>query len=292
MIISQLIGGLGNQLFQYAAGRRLAYAQGVELKLDISNLSNSTYRTIRHYELAPFRIKQSFATAKELEKFRPPQSMMSRMLNRVARRKMQSPVSYIREAHFHFDPLILELPDGVYLDGYWQSDQYFSDITETIRNEAVVTEPLAGRNAEIAQIINGCEAVSLHIRRGDYIADPVVNQVHGTCGLDYYARAVEYVAGRVSRPVFFLFSDDPAWVHKNLSLAHPLYIVDHNDIAHGYEDMRLMSLCRHHIIANSSFSWWGAWLNPKKDKIVIAPSRWFNCDIQSSDIIPGSWVRI
>lgn len=293
MVITRLSGGLGNQLFQYATGRRLAHVHGAELKMDVSGLGNPAYRTVRHYELAPFGMKQVFATPAEIERFRPRNSMMSRILNLVTRKSVQRPESYIREAYYHFDPCILELPDGVYLDGYWQSERYFADIAETIRKEVAVTTPLVGRNDELAQMINGCKAVSLHVRRGDYVTDMVTSKVHGTCGMDYYMRAVEHVASKVGQPVFFLFSDDHEWVRKHLTLSHPMHFVDHNDTEHGYEDMRLMSLCRHHVIANSSFSWWGAWLNPRKDKIVIAPKRWFNTyDANTSDICPDSWIRL
>ena len=125
------------------------------------------------------------------------------------------------------------------------------------------------------------------------MSDPHTNQVHGTCDLGYYAQAVAHIANRVSQPVFFVFSDDHAWAREHLVLSHPVHYVDHNDTAHGYEDMRLMSLCRHHIIANSSFSWWGAWLNPRPDKIVVAPQRWFNdYDADTRDLCPEGWVRL
>lgn len=291
MIVTRLIGGLGNQLFQYAAGRRLAHVHGAELKMDVSGLGDSAYRTVRHYELATFGIKQAFATAKELKKFTTRNSMMSRILNRITQSGMQLPESCIREAHYHFDPRILNLPDGVYLDGYWQSERYFADVADLIRSDLTIAAPAEGRNLELLEQIESCNAVSLHIRRGDYVTDPVMRQVHGTCRLDYYVRAVEHVASKISKPVFFVFSDDPAWARKHLALSYPVHIVDHNDTEHGNEDMRLMSLCRHHIVANSSFSWWGAWLNPRLDKIVVAPQRWFNDnDADTRDLYPAGWV--
>jgi hypothetical protein len=294
MIITKLEGGLGNQLFQYAAGRRLAHARGVDLKLDISGLSNPNYRTMRHYELAPFNVMQSFASEKDIAKLaRPNSDLLSRLFHRILRKGEQFPKSYIKEPHYHFDPRILDLPDGVYLDGYWQSERYFGDTTELIRKELTLREPPSGRNAELAREIAECQAVSLHVRRGDYVNDEITHRVHGVCGMDYYARAVTYIANRVNVPVFFVFSDDPAWARENIKLHHPMQIVDHNGPECGYEDMRLMSLCRHHIIANSSFSWWGAWLNPSHDKIVIAPKRWFNSsDADTSDLYPDSWVRL
>jgi len=294
MIVTRLIGGLGNQLFQYAAGLRLAQVRSVELKLDITGYSNSNYRTKRHYELAPFNVTQEFASEEEIAKLIQPQPrLLTRLFQRITGKGEQLPMSYTKEPHYQFDPSILDLPDGVYLDGYWQSERYFADIAELIREEVTVRDPLVGRNAELGQKIADCQAVSMHVRRGDYVNNEITHRVHGVCGLDYYARAVEYIASRINRPVFFIFSDDPAWVRENIKLDHPVQIVDHNDPEHGYEDLRLMSLCCHHIIANSSFSWWGAWLNPRQDKIVIAPKRWFNdYHADTSDLCPVSWVRL
>jgi hypothetical protein len=292
MVIVKLIGGLGNQLFQYSAGRRLAHVRGVELKLDVTGLDDSSYRTARPYELAPFDVVQTVASPREITKHtRPNSSILSRLFHRLVRKGVQLPKSYIKETRYHFDPCILDLPDDVYLDGYWQSERYFVDIAETIRKEVTVTIPLEGRNAELSREILRSQAVSLHVRRGDYATDPVTNEVHGICGLDYYARAVAHIASKIGPPVFFAFSDDPAWVREHLTFSYPVHIVDHNDAAHCYEDMRLMSLCNHHIIANSSFSWWGAWLNPRPDKIVVAPKRWFNnYDADTRDLFPDGWV--
>lgn len=294
MVIVKLIGGLGNQLFQYAAGRRLAHVRGRELKLDMSGLDNPDYRAVRRYELAPFNVIQTFASEEEISRLtQPPPGLLSRFFLRVTR-KIECPcMSYVKERHYHFDPRILDLPDGVYLDGYWQSERYFADAAELIRKEVKVNAPLTGCNAELAREIGDHQAVSLHVRRGDYITDPITHRAHGVCDLQYYARAVAYIATRVDAPMFFVFSDDPEWVRENLKLSYPLRVVDHNGPEHGHEDMRLMSLCQHHIIANSSFSWWGAWLNPRPDKIVVAPERWFNNhSADTRDLYPAGWVRL
>lgn len=294
MIVVRLTGGLGNQLFQYAAGQRLAQVRSAELKLDLTGLGNPDYRTVRHYELAPFNVMQSFATEEDIAKLtRPYSGLLPRLFHRITRKGERRPMSYIKEPHYHFDPRILDLPDGVYLDGYWQSERYFADTTELIRKEVTFREPPSGRNAELAREIAECQAVSLHVRRGDYVTNEITHRTHGTCGLDYYDNAVSYIAERVKQPVFFIFSDDPLWVRENIKLNHPVRIVDHNDPGHCYEDLRLMSLCRHHIIANSSFSWWSAWLNPRQDKTVIAPKRWFNdYHADTSDLCPAGWVRL
>nr|VFK65587.1 MAG: Glycosyl transferase family 11 [Candidatus Kentron sp. TUN] len=134
----------------------------------------------------------------------------------------------------------------------------------------------------------------MHIRRGDYVSDKEANTLIGTCSLDYYQRAVRLLQERIeSNPRFYVFSDDPDWVQANLRLDGQMHIVRHNNTDTNFEDLRLMSACSHHIIANSTFSWWGAWLNPSPQKIVIAPARWFKSDkLDDRDLIPSSWLRI
>lgn len=142
-------------------------------------------------------------------------------------------------------------------------------------------------------IIKSCNAVSLHIRRGDYISNATTNTIHGTCNLDYYKRAVEYIKKNSVSPIFFIFSDDIDWVKDNLHLNEKHYYIDWNNADTNYEDMRLMSLCKHNVIANSSFSWWGAWLNNNPKKIVIAPQKWFNdSKLNTFDVIPEKRIKI
>jgi hypothetical protein len=179
------------------------------------------------------------------------------------------------------------------LDGYWQSERYFADVSDRLRSEFTFKASAAGRNAEIAGEIAAVNAVSLHVRRGDYATNPAMTAMHGICPIDYYDRAVEFVIERVADPVFFLFSDDPDWVREHLKIDWAVVVVEHNDSDTGHEDLRLMGLCRHHVIANSTFSWWGAWLNPSPEKIVVAPKRWFAEDsIDTSDLLPADWVTL
>ena len=136
-------------------------------------------------------------------------------------------------------------------------------------------------------------SVCIHIRRGDYVEDIITNQFHGVCNLDYYYRSIEYIASKIKNPYFFVFSDDPLWVKQNLILKYPCDYIDQNFGKKDYEDMRVISKCKHNIIANSSFSWWGAWLNINPNKIVIAPKNWFKSKaINTKDLIPESWFKI
>jgi len=295
MVIVKLMGGLGNQMFQYAAARRLAHFNNTNLKIDLSWFDNiCEVDSSRNYALDEFAIQENFATREEIEALTvQAQGFAERLVTKAMRRKPRAAPSYIREKQFHFDPAILNLFDNVYLDGYWQSEKYFNNIEDVIRKEFAITVPQTGENQKMAKLISSHESVSLHVRRGDYVSNLQTSKVHGTCGLDYYARAIAEIYSMVDSPHFFVFSDDPEWSKANLYLSHPVIFVDHNNALTSYEDLRLMSQCRHHITANSSFSWWGAWLNSNPDKIVIAPERWFNDpNINTNDLIPKTWIRM
>lgn len=291
MVVIKLIGGLGNQMFQYAAGRRLAYVLGVELKLDISWFEN---QNLRKYDLWVFNIQEHFASPEEVALLTvQKQGITERVVRCALRKQPKRPRTYIREKNFHFDPDIVCLSEGVYLDGYWQSEKYFKDIEAVIQHEFAVNSPQTGKNKELAELIASCETVSLHIRRGDYVSNPQTNQVHGICDLNYYFRCVEQLTQKVKNPHFFIFSDESEWARENLNLPNQTTFVDHNRTDKNYEDMRLMSQCKHHIIANSAFSWWGAWLNQNPCKIVLAPKKWFNSvDYNTNDLILDGWLKI
>lgn len=287
MIIIRFEGGLGNQMFQYAAGRRLAHVLGVGLKLDLTWFG---LQSSRCYDLGNFNIQEDFATPADVE------ALVVRkrsFVDRVLFRPPGSAPAHIREKHFHFDPDILALQDGVYLVGHWQSVKYFVDIEDFIREEFTVKSPQMGRDKKLAEQVGSCDSVSLHVRRTDYVSNPVANKILAPCTLDYYADCVERLTETVKEPHFFIFSDDPEWAFENLKLPYPTTLVDHNGLDKGYEDLRLMSQCRHHIIANSSFSWWGAWLNPNPAKVVIAPRKWFRQSTNDTkDLCPDGWVLL
>lgn len=292
MIIVKLMGGLGNQMFQYAAARRLSYVSRVPLKLDLGWFRTASPGTTpRQYALHPFNIVEQFASDEEVRRFasgcRPLWALFSRFMPVRGR--------YLKEKHYHFDPLMLAPRQDGYLDGYWQSERYFSDVRDIICSDFKVREQALGMNRSLAELLLDPEVcgVSLHVRRGDYISCPSASRMHGSCAPEYYARAVEMIAGKTRRPHFFIFSDEPQWVSDNFPLEHPCTIVQHNDTDHAHEDLRLMSLCKHHIIANSSFSWWGAWLCQNPDKIVVAPRTWFaGASHDTRDVVPASWTRI
>jgi hypothetical protein len=292
MIITCIIGGIGNQMFQYAAAKALAERRQTVLKLDVAHFKHYRPRT---YSLGCFRLHAPFASQWEIARLNwPATTGWFYRLYRVRQRigGYSPPAAFTEKGSY--DMRIWDTPQEVYLNGYFQSERYFSDYCDLIRQEFTFrTEPDASNQSLITQISQS-QAVSLHVRRGDYVHDAKIRQLHGdVCDLGYYQRCITHLAERIANPHFYIFSDEPDWVTANLNLAHPATFVTHNDPAHAQEDLRLMSLCQHHIIANSSFSWWGAWLNPNPTKLVYAPARWFNDpNKDSQDIIPETWIKV
>jgi len=290
MIVVQLSGGLGNQMFQYALGRCLAGKLGCALKLDLSNYDE--YRD-RQYELFRYVIHATIATSVDLQRCKG-YGLAGRIFMPMLEKVVPSVgVHVVREQSARFDKSILLLKGNIYLIGYWQCERYFADIADTIRGDLTLTEELDERDANMERQIRSTNAISLHVRRGDYLSDKNAEAILGSLATDYYAAAIQYVAVRVEKPHFYVFSDDPDWAMSNLGFEHPATFVSHNGPGRGAFDMRLMSACRHNIIANSTFSWWAAWLNGNPEKLVVAPGRWYrDASRDASDIVPVGWVTI
>lgn len=265
MIIVQIIGGLGNQMFQYAFARSLSKRSNAELKLDLTGFEEYA---LRRYELNAFNISATPATEEEAGALK-----RKRVFNNTC----------IKEKSLRYNPKYARPVDNKYFQGYWQSEEYFKDAKEIIRKDFTFTKPLSPNAKEYADKIQSSNAVSLHIRRGDYI----VNNLYETDLAQYYKEAISKIKKEVKSPEFFIFSDDKeysAQVFEEFNIVKGLESI---------EDMHLMSLCKHNIIANSSFSWWGAWLNPNPEKIVIAPKKWFTTKkLDSSTLIPDVWLRL
>lgn len=292
MIISNIIGGLGNQMFQYAAGRALALEHGVPLALDVAGFAS--YPLHQGFELkrlfhCPAEIASPAETARLLGWCNG--ALVRRLMQRPAMAALR-PGRWVVEPHFHYWPGFERLGDDCYLSGYWQSERYFAKHQATIRDDFRFTGELDAVNAGLAEKMAQVESVSLHVRRGDYVNNPKNLGIHGVCSPAYYHSAIRHLAERLSSPVFFVFSDDIPWVRENLEIGHPVVHVEHNSGAASFNDMRLMSLCRHNVIANSSFSWWGAWLNGNPEKQVVAPRRWFANDRKTADLFPAGWTLI
>lgn len=286
MISAHFNGGLGNQMFQYACARSLADRLGTELVLDLGHFDD---RPQYDFSLKLFRIRYENAAPGAL-----PPDRKQQPLHYLIWRGLRRPPRLFREDGLSYNAAIEVLGDGIYLKGYWQSERYFAQNAANIRSDFQLKDPPDSRNAKLLAEIENAPAVSLHIRRGDYVSDAATNATHGTCSTDYYENAAAHIAEKAAvDPLIYVFSDDPAWVSAHLKLPFEMRFADHNDGSAGHEDLRLMGACRHHIIANSSFSWWGAWLNPAPDKIVVGPKRWFaHPKIHNADIVPDGWIRM
>ncbi|TAK48938.1 MAG: alpha-1,2-fucosyltransferase [Xanthobacteraceae bacterium] len=284
MIVTRLIGGLGNQMFQYAAARALGLRTGGAVYIDRRDFASYA---VHAYALDVFTLDARDAAPEHL-----PAAGFGARLGRLLRGR-RSP-RHVRERGLRFDPQICALGGAVYLDGYWQCERYFADRAAEIRRDFAFRQAPSPANAAFLDRIAGETSVSLHIRRGDYVSNPQALAVHGTCPPDYYVRAVELLMRRAGCDLTaFVFSDDHDWVADHLRLPVPMVQVAGNDAAHAYEDLRLMAACRHHVIANSSFSWWGAWLDPRPDAMVVAPARWFADPARdATDILPERWIRM
>jgi hypothetical protein len=288
MIIVRLCGGLGNQIFQYAAGRSLSQMRGTDLVLDVSWYKNTpSSNTARQYELIHYPIQARVANRNEE---RLCHLYSSRILKRIP--IVNWPWRRHQEASFEFDTNFQNLHDKTYLDGYWQSYKYFENVADIIRIELMPLRSPSPLDEEIGNQILATQSVSVHVRRGDYVTQKSAASTHGICQLDYYNAALNAIKQVVPNAHFYVFSDDPGWSKTNLIIPGPAVFVEHNSEATAFQDMHLMSKCRHHVIANSSFSWWGAWLNPRKDKRVIAPKRWFMDDRSTDSLTPTEWIRL
>jgi hypothetical protein len=281
MIIVRLRGGLGNQLFEYACGRALALRNGAPLKLDLTNYRDRSYAERRSYLLDRFQITASEAGVLELKLAHG--GRIARAATALAPSRRFRTFS---EGTLRFQPEVAAARGNVYLLGYWQCERYFADCADTVRSEFALRGEPQGESLRLLREIEDCESVSVHVRRGDFLTEPGFH----ACGLEYYQSAAESIATAVRAPHYYVFSDDPAWTKEHFTL-QPAVFVSHNGAGRPEEDLRLMRRCKHHIIANSTFSWWGAWLCEHPRKIVIAPRRWFaDPERDSSDIVPASWT--
>jgi hypothetical protein len=279
-------------MFQYAAGRALAAALQDEFMVDLHSFDG--YLLHNGYELnRVFNVSATSASPSHLRSLMGIRHLpLVRKILRQNQFKLFRGERFVVEPYFKFWPKFFSLKPNTYLYGYWQSEKYFKSIKGEIRNEFSFEKPLFGDNKLVATQIAGDNSVSLHFRRGDYLSDAKTTRIMNVCDVAYYKRAISHIAEKVKNPVFYIFSDDMDWVKQHVSFDYPAVYINHNKGENSYIDMQLMSLCKHHIIANSSFSWWGAWLNASVDKVVVAPKCWFKNGMDDSDLIPEEWVRL
>ncbi|WP_254659224.1 alpha-1,2-fucosyltransferase [Phaeobacter sp. BS34] len=283
MIITRLHGRLGNQMFQYAAGRALADRLGVSLTLD------SRGAELRGEGVLTRVFDLDLATPDIWPPLRQ-RAPLGYALWRGLGQHLGTGPKLRREVGLGYNPDFVDWSDNSYLHGYWQSERYFAQSAERIRRDFTFPEYSNQQNAEMAARIGETNAISLHVRRGDYLT----LAAHVLCDQAYYEAALAQVLdGLEGQPTVYVFSDDPQWAKENLPLPCDKVVVDFNGADTDYEDMRLMSLCKHNIIGNSSFSWWAAWLNQTPDRRVAGPAKWFgDPKLNNPDILPPGWLRI
>lgn len=319
MILTKLFGGLGNQMFQYAAGRNLAMKHNTDLKFDLSWYAGQSNRI---YEMDKYNIHASLANSKDFFQVSPRHGILD-LVGNWFNQRMRSYTerafrsvgvetynlpSYCLEfsttsvpqslmigkiasqRYFHYDKEFESCPENTYLVGYWISYKYFQQ-QSCIRDELTLKCPLGPYATSIARIISSGNSVSIHLRRGDKLNDPQYRPTD----IGYVLRSIDYIEKRISDPIYFVFSDDIDWVKSELPINQRIHFIENESEQRDTEDLHLMSLCKHNIIAESSYSWWGAWLNRNPEKLVVSPvaSNWINAaHYNTEDILPPEWEVI
>lgn len=288
MIIIKISGGLGNQLFQYAYGKYLSLFLQTEVKYDVNNENNKNF-TKRDLDIDKFSVDLAIATSEEVNKFIFIKKGILRRVERKLAQKMPFFFrNYIVQKNAHSLSNIYK--DDCYYEGYWQCSEYMEKVREDLLSNIRPNDYFYEKHSRILKRINESNSVAIHIRRGDYISIKVNSKLFEICEMKYYKDAMEYIESQIPNPNYFIFTQDIEWTKKkfkNISFE----LVSGNS---AIDDLLLMSFCKHNIIANSTFSWWGAWLNKNKNKIVIAPQKWYKGirNSQTDFLIPINWIRL
>lgn len=292
MLIQKMVWWLWNQMFQYAYIKGLSLKNKTDFKLDITEYK--TYK-LHKYSLKCFNLENKYSKKNEIpfyENVFSNNKYINFLLNKIKWIIKRLNKNHFIEKQLNFDKDFFKIKYW-YIEWYFSTEKYFIDFEDEIRNGFKFNILPSKKNKEIMNIINSCNSISVHIRRWDYVDNKKIRNIYQVCNLDYYNKAINLIKSKVDNPIFFFFSNDIEWVKQNLKIDYESYYIDWNNADTNYEDMRLMSLCKHNIIPNSTFSWWWAWLNNNKEKIVIAPKKWFNnTSMNYTDIVPDKWIKI
>lgn len=292
MIICELHGGLGNQLLEYAHARKLSLKFNLPLKFDITDITRTVYRLDRYNVCEIVE-----ATPEEIKAYKrvPVRGIVNKIFQRLMHRPLfRNNQFHVDETYFFYDKKKLVNPEHIYLAGYWFDQKYFMEIEKVIRQEFTLHTPLNAENVALKASIENCVSVSLHIRRGDYLTNSYFHHLP----LKYYQDSIDYLKKQLNDFTVFVFSDDIEWVRENLKIDLPHHFVNINNTPDtDFMELELMKSCRHNIIANSTFSWWGAWLNENPDKIIIAPRIWWadrdaQVDYEKGRFVPAGWIKL
>ena len=293
MIISRIFQGLGNQLFQYSFGRAMALRNNTELKIDTRfylspevTINGVTYA--RNFELSRYNLQLTEASDFEVAVFKG--KAVPRFIDRVHWKLNPSlRPRVIAEDLSRFSPELNDLKGNFYLDGYFTSEEFFKDHASLIRSEVTLKTEMNSENRDWAARMGSCNSVCISLRRTDFLANPL----HNVCSTEYYLNGLKKVQELLGEDItVFIWSDDNAWTKENFKPPYPCHYMSHN-FPDFHEDLRLMTHCKHHVIPNSTFSWWAAWLGENEGQIVVAPERWLNSsEIAYHHIIPSRWHKI
>ena len=295
MIIVQLQGGLGNQMFQYALGRALSLKNDTPLTLDLNFLLDRTPHpkwqkfVFRNYDLDIFNIHAEIAAQKDIPYiYRSFFSGKLKVYEDTFKMKFFPGTNV--EKSFNFNPTVLSLGSDAYLMGFWQSFKYFEQIEDVIRRDFTFKDSMSEKSKQLLDEITSCQSLCVNVRRADFVD----SSHHGTMGNEYYDKAVSIVLQSQKVDKVYVFSDDIAWCEQNLKFKFPVMFVGKDYAGKKYgEYLALMIGCKNFIIPNSTFGWWAAWLNPNKEKTVVYPKKWFaDSDTDTSDLIPKNWTPL
>ncbi len=281
MKIVKLKGGLGNQLFQYAFARAISSSKKREVYLDDSDYFFSNHRVKRSFDLLEFNITLRIS------------SKLNFIHKKYIDWKIKNRLVTFVEQGIYFDENYLKRSGDFFFDGYWQSYKYFDFIRAKLQEEIVYKKKISSIAKKIQLQLKYKNTVAVHFRRGDYVSDQHTNDVHGFCTMDYYINAMTHMKTFIENPMYVIFSDEIAFVKNELGSREDFFYVD--GLSSHLEEFEIMKGCNHFIIANSTFSWWAAWLSSNDEKKVIAPKKWFKneeLERQSIDLIPEDWIRI
>jgi hypothetical protein len=290
------MGGLGNQMFQYAFARSLSLNLKTELKLDDTLLLDRRAENIiiRDFSLSVFNIEENFASEKEIIYYNGynTDKLHHKILNKLSQGRRRK--NLVVQQYFHFNPESLNIGDNICLVGSWQSFKYFEANQNVIHRDFSFKKQLFGKTKILADKISAENSVCINVRRGDYVTHPVYSKTLGFVGLDYYVRSVDLIKKKLQEPIFYIFSDDLVWCKQNLSFEKDIVFVEHDMAGEKFSEyLHLMTLCKHSIIPNSTFGWWGAWLNKNPEKIVIAPKIWYrDKSFNTKDLLPNNWIKL
>lgn len=289
MKIIFICGGIGNQLFQYAFARKMQIMTGDVIKLDSKSFfkvfeEDTKEMDSRSFLLSSFNCLYEEASNSEINSIKSRYGIFSKIWRRINNK-------FVNNHYIIYDEDIFKMKGDKYLEGYWQSPKYFSDIRGLLLEELMLSVPFTQAALEYKNMILERKSVSLHVRRGDYLSSRVLDRF-GACSLSYYLSAIKSIKEKVEKPYFFIFSDDISWAIENFNKLDGNFVFIKNEGLTDVDELVLMSLCQHNIIANSSFSWWAAWLNKNHEKQVIAPDPWFDKSLYDKDLIPRSWMKI